>query len=264
MTVITERACNGDVELAYEVRGAGQPLLLIQGLGYARWSWSPIVDALAERYRVVFFDNRGIGESDKPNGPYTVAELAADAAAVLDAAGERQAHVVGASLGGMIAQELARVRPERVRKLVLACTTPGGERALPLPDATVRMIEEATSLEPEVALRRFVENALAPDAPPELVDRIYALRLANPPDPIGWLAQSAAALAFDGYDGAGAIAAPTMVVHGMADTVVDPGNAELLAGLIPRAQVELLPGAGHMLFWEQPDRFVELLAEFLG
>jgi pimeloyl-ACP methyl ester carboxylesterase len=113
-------------------------------------------------------------------------------------------------------------------------------------------------------MRRFVENALASGAADGLVERIMELRLANPPDPAGWQAQGAAALTFDGVDRLGAIAAPTLVVHGTADNVVDPRNAEVLAELIPGARVELFEGCGHLLFWERPERFVEVVRRFLG
>jgi len=125
-------------------------------------------------------------------------------------------------------------------------------------------MEEAQRLEPLVALRRFVENALAPGAPETLVDEIFALRVANPPDPVGWAAQAAAAASFDAYDRLGEIGAPTLVLHGTADQVVDPGNAPLLAERIPGAHAELIEGAGHLFFWERPERFVELVTEFLA
>jgi len=95
------------VRVAWERRGAGFPLVLVHGLGYARWGWEPVADSLAERFEIVLLDNRGIGESDAPPGPYTVAEMAGDVVRVLDEAGIERAHLVGTSLGGMIAQELA-------------------------------------------------------------------------------------------------------------------------------------------------------------
>src|SRR5258708_308287 len=132
--------------IAWSERGSGPPLLLIQGLGYASWGWEPVVAPLAECFRVVLFDNRGIGGSDSPPGPYTAAALAEDAAAVLEAAGAERAHVVGASLGGMIAQQLVLDRPELVDRLVLACTTPGGPSSHPMPERTVRLMTEALVL----------------------------------------------------------------------------------------------------------------------
>lgn len=249
------------MNIKWESVGEGAPLLLIQGLGYGRWGWEPIVPGLAARHRVVSFDNRGIGESDKPEGPYTAAEMAGDALQVLDEAGIDRAHVLGASLGGMIAQELAVAAPERVDRLVLCCTTPGGPSTVPMPEVTVQLFAEAQTLAPEVALRRFVENALGEDPPAGLVDELFARRIANPPDPAGWQAQAAAGIGFQGVEGA--IAAPTLVLGGTADNVVDHRNAEVLATRIPGARVELLAGAGHLFFWEQPDESVRIINEFL-
>lgn len=255
-------ADSSGVRIAYESFGDGPALLLLQGIGYARWSWDPIVPALAERFHVLSFDNRGIGESDVPPPPYSARQLAEDGMAVLDDAGVEGAHVVGASLGGMAAQELAAGYPERVERLVLACTTPGGAGALPMPAQTVALMQEAATLAPDVALRRFVENALAPNADESLVADLFDRRVANPPDPIGWQGQAAAGMGFDGS--ALEIHAPTLILHGTEDAVVDPGNAALLAERIPGARVELFSGCGHLFFWEQPERFVETVAEFLA
>lgn len=250
------------MKIVWEERGSGAPLLLIQGLGYARWSWEPIVGPLAERYRVLFFDNRGIGESDKPAGPYTARQMADDALQVLDEAGVERAHVLGASLGGMIAQELAALAPERVDRLVLCCTHPGLAHGFPMPEVTVRLIAEMATLAPDVALRRFVENALG-DAPPVgVADELVRRRLENPLDPAGWQAQAAAGTTFEGVDAP--IAAPTLVVTGTADNVVDPRNADVLVGRIPGSRLELLEGRGHMFFWEDPAGFVRIVEEFLA
>ena len=251
------------MKIAWERRGEGPSLLLIQGIGYGRWGWEPVLDLLARSFDVLAFDNRGIGESDVPAGPYTAAAMAADAIQVLDEARVEQTHVLGASLGGMIAQELALADPGRVRKLVLACTTPGGARAFPLPEGTLRLLKEAPTLPQEEALRRFVVNALAPGADAELVERIMVHRLAAPQPLDGWQAQAAAGTSYDGADRIGSIAAPTLVLHGEEDAVVDPRNAELLALLIPHASVEWFSGAGHLFFWEQPERFAEVVTEFL-
>jgi 3-oxoadipate enol-lactonase len=249
------------MRIAWEERGAGAPLLLIQGLGYGRWSWDPVVPGLAERYRVLWFDNRGIGDSDKPEGPYTARLMAADALQVLDEAGIERAHVLGASLGGMIAQELATGTPERVDRLVLCCTTPGGAATVPMPEATVQLFSEAPTLAPDVALRRFVVNALGADPSHELVEELYQRRLANPPDPAGWQAQAAAGLTFEGVDGT--IGAPTLVLTGTEDNVVDQRNADVVAAGIPGSRVERIAGAGHLFFWERPAEFVRIVSEFL-
>jgi pimeloyl-ACP methyl ester carboxylesterase len=263
MSATATYAENSGVRLRYETLGEGPPLLLVQGLGYARRGWGPVVELLAERFAVTCYDNRGIGESDKPAGPYTARLLADDAACVLDAIGVELAHVVGASLGGMAAQELALEHPERVDRLVLACTTPGGDRAQPMPAQTVALFAEAATLPPDVALRKFVANSLAGDAPGELVERIYRWRLENPPDPQGWQAQAAAGTTYDGAERTREIAARTLVIHGTEDNVVDARNAALLAELIPDARVELFEGCGHLFFWEQPERFARVVEEFL-
>jgi pimeloyl-ACP methyl ester carboxylesterase len=254
------------VKIAWERHGAGDPVLLIHGLGYARWGWEPVLPGLAERFEVLLHDNRGIGESDAPPGPYTAAEMAADAIQVLDEAGVERAHVVGTSLGGMIAQELALAHPERVDRLVLACTTPGGPRVQPMPDVTVRLLAQAAGLEPAVALRRFVENALAPATVarrPELVERIMEHRLATAQAPAAWAAQAAAGATFDAYERLGGLRSPVLVQHGSRDVVIDPRNGDLLADLLPDAQLERFDGCGHLFFWEEPARFVSSVTAFL-
>ena len=260
---MTRLAEASGVRLAWERRGSGPPLVLVHGLGYARWGWEPVTDGLAEQHQVVLFDNRGIGASDAPPGPYTVSELMQDTVAVLDAAGIERAHVLGTSLGGMVALQLALDHPERVDKLVLACTTPGGAGAVPMPEQTVRLLGEAATLPPEVVLRRFVENAFAAEADPALVDRIMEQRLATAQPQSAWAAQAAAGAAFDTWEQLGDIRAPTLVLTGDADNVVDPRNSTLLAERIPDARLEIFRGCGHLFFWEGPQRFVDVVTEFL-
>ena len=259
-------ATNGDVRIAYEQRGAGKPVLLIHGLGYDRYGWGPLPGLLGEEFRVVLFDNRGVGESDAPPGLYSAPMMAADTLAVLDAAGVERAHVVGTSLGGMIAQELVLAHPERVSRLVLAGTTPGSPRAYPYPERALALFAQFPQLPLEEGLRRFVENALADgtvETRPELVDEIYAYRLAHRPALEAWQSQGAAGLAFDAIDRLGEIRVPTLVLTGTADNVVDHRNSQLLADGIPGARLELFDGLGHLFFWEEPHRFAQAVGDFL-
>jgi pimeloyl-ACP methyl ester carboxylesterase len=192
--------------------------------------------------------------------------MAADAVRVLDEAGVERAHVVGTSLGGMVAQELALSSPDRVDRLVLACTTPGGAKAHPMPQQTVALMAAAATLDPETALRRFVENALAPAtvaARPELVERILVHRLETAQAPAAWAAQAAAGATFDAFDRLPALTAPTLVTTGTEDGVVDPRNSELLARLLPDARQVVFPATGHLFFWEEPDGFVASASSFL-
>jgi pimeloyl-ACP methyl ester carboxylesterase len=245
------------VNVAWERRGEGAPLLLIHGLGYARWGWEPVVDGLARSFDVLLFDNRGIGASDAPSGPYTVSQMADAALQVLYQAEQRTAHVVGSSLGGMIALELAISHPDVVDRLVLASTHPGGTTAHPMPQRTVELMSSGASL------RAFVENALEPDPQPELVERIleHRERTAQPFE--AWAAQAAAGASFDAGDRVGEIEAPTLVQTGDGDVVVDPRNSELLAELLPEARLSVYEGCGHLFFWQEPERFVRELEEFL-
>lgn len=258
------RANNGDVHLEWEETGTGSPVLLIHGLGYGRWGWGPLVERLATRFRVVTFDNRGIGGSSKPEGPYTASEMASDALAVLDAAGLERAHVVGTSLGGMIAQELTLAHPERVNRLVLLSTTPGAPDGYPMPSETVRLLDEAQDMDPTEALRRFVVNALGERPDPDLTETILELRRANPPDPVGWAGQAAAGTTYAGEGRARRIGVPTLVVTGTDDRVVDPRNSDLLGEMIPRAEVHRVEGGGHLVFWDHPDQTCDLLVDFLS
>jgi pimeloyl-ACP methyl ester carboxylesterase len=245
------------VRIAWERLGEGPPLLLIQGLGYARWGWEPVAEPLARSFEVLQYDNRGIGASDAPPGPYTVEQLAADALQVLEEAGVERAHVVGTSLGGMVAQELAFAAPERVDRLVLACTTPGGTASFPMPEQTVRLMTGGATL------RQFVENALAPSPDHRIVERILRHREATAQPLEAWSAQAAAGATFDALDRIDRIASPTLVQTGDGDVVVDPRNSRLLADRIPGARLSVYEGCGHLFFWQEPERFAGELEEFL-
>jgi pimeloyl-ACP methyl ester carboxylesterase len=192
--------------------------------------------------------------------------MAADVVAVLDHAGIRSAHVMGASLGGMVAQELAIDYPERVDALVLVSTTPGWPFAYPMPAVSMRLIAAAGSKTREVALRHHVENALSARSiqrRPELVDRLVELQRSRPAAPGAWPAQAAAGARYTGRLRQTRIRAHTLVLQGSADTVVDPRNGKLLAGRIPGAQLVIFPELGHLLFWQDPDSFADAVTSFL-
>lgn len=255
------------VKIAYEIRGDGEPLALVHGLAYDRNGWGRFPDLLAQRFRVVLIDNRGVGESDAPEGPYAVTQMAADVVAVLDDAGIERTNLFGVSLGGFIAQELALTSPERLAKLILASTAPGGPKAHPMPAAGLEAFGKYPTMEREAGLRLMVENSLGERGVrdvPGLADAIFAYRLAHAPSLAAWQAQAYAGATFDSYDRIGSIQAPTLVVQGGADNVVDPRNAELLAELIPNARVEIVPERGHLLVWEDSERVAELVTEFLS
>ncbi|HYD50390.1 MAG TPA: alpha/beta hydrolase, partial [Terriglobales bacterium] len=203
-------------QIHYELHGEGEPVLLIMGLGSNAYGWYRTIPWLAPHYQVIAFDNRGTGRSDVPEGAYSIAQMAEDAAAVLAAAGHASAHVVGASLGGMIAQRLALAHPAKLRSLVLICTTPGGERAVrPGPEVLAAMMQGGD--DPAQIYRRnawflYGQNTLSYH--PERIDEDLQYRNKIPTQPLGYLGQLQAALGHDAWDDLPAIGVPTLVVHG--------------------------------------------------
>jgi 3-oxoadipate enol-lactonase len=260
----TRFARNGPVTMAYDIRGRGSPLVLIQGVGVGRWE--PVADRLARRFQVVTIDNRGIGASDTPPGHYSTRMMADDVLAVLDHAGIQRASLVGTSLGGMIAQELALAHPERVDKLVLVATSPGGPRSRPMPLPTTYLFAWAPFMTGQAKREQFVHATLGPETlrrRPKVARRLAARKLAHPQSQHAWRAQTEAGMLFNPLGRQRRITQPTLVVQGAADQVVDPGNAEVLAALVPDARVQRFDGAGHLLYWEQPKRFVRVVTDFL-
>jgi pimeloyl-ACP methyl ester carboxylesterase len=259
-------ARSNEVEIAYEIRGDGDPLVLVHGLAYDRGGWGRLPDLLAERFSVVLLDNRGVGESDAPPGPYSVAQMAADVRAVLDDCGIERTHLFGVSLGGYIAQEVTLTWPERVDRLVLCSTAVGGPRAHPMPAPTQEVFRRYPMMEREAALRMFVENSLGERGVrelPELVEEIYRYRLERAPSTQAWIAQATAGATFVDDDRVGSIRQATLVIHGDADVVVDPANGQLLGELLPNARVEIIADRGHLLVWEDSEAVAELMIEFL-
>jgi pimeloyl-ACP methyl ester carboxylesterase len=256
----------GSIELYWESTGAGAPVLLVMGLGMTATGWWRTVPVLAESFRVIAFDNRGVGRSDRPAGPYTLAQMADDAVAVLAAAGEERAHVYGVSLGGMIAQELALRHPRRVASLVLGATTPGGARAVSPDDATLAFFQRRSQMPAEEAVWASVPYNYGAVTRRDHAQRIaedIGERLRFPIEPDPYRAQLAAALGHDAHARLGRLSARTLVVHGEEDRMVPAANARILAREIPGAQLELWRGAGHLYFTDEPEAD-RSIARFLG
>lgn len=266
----TRYAPSGDLRIAYETRGLAasrrSALLLIQGLGFDRAGWGPAAGLLRRRFRLVLVDNRGSGRSTM-DGSFSVTDMAEDALAVLDDAGIGTAHVLGASLGGMIAQELAMRHPDRVGPRILACTTPGWLFAYPMPLQSVRLIAASRCLAPDEALRRHIANALSASAVadrPELIQQIVDCQPSLAArDADAWQAQAAAGGRYVGSLRQRQIRARTLILHGTADRVVDPRNARLLASRIEDSELVTFPGLGHLFFWEDPGAFAAAVTDFL-
>ena len=250
-------ASNGAVELHWESFGAGPPVLLVAGQGMTVHGWWSTIPVLSRSFRVIAFDNRDTGRSSRSPWPYSTANMAADAVAVLDAAGEPRAHVYGISLGSLVAQELALRHPDRVRALVLGASSAGGFAAYKPPPSSFAQtfLVRAGAMGPEEAEWAAVPYTYGEKTRRFHLDRIgadIAHRLSSPPDASAYLHQAAAVATHDAYDRIARMVAPTLVVHGEQDVFVPPANALVLAERIPASELQLWPDAGHMYTIDEP------------
>jgi pimeloyl-ACP methyl ester carboxylesterase len=259
-------AHNGSLRVYYESVGHGPAVLLIMGQGLSLEAGWRTVRLLSTQFRVLAFDNRDTGRSDRALWPYLVAQMAGDAVAVLDAAGEHRAHVYGISLGGMVAQEVALRRPDRVQALILGATTPGGPRAIPQDAQVLTFFSRVGAMGPEEAEWAAVPYTYGERTRREHGDRIaedITRRLLHAPEALAYLHQVAAAASHSTLARLGEIKAPTLVVHGGQDMLQAPHNARLLAEAIPGAELMMWPQAGHLYVTDEPDADREV-ARFLG
>jgi 3-oxoadipate enol-lactonase len=244
---------NGSTRIYWEESGAGDPLLLIMGLGYSLEMWHRTRPLVAARFRTIVFDNRGVGRSDVPAEAWTIADMAADAAAVLDAAGVRRAHVFGISMGGMIAQELALAYPDRVNRLVLGCTACGGPKSIPAAAPVLQTLMARANMTPEDGVRAMVPYIYDSSTPRERIEEDLAIRLRTFPTAAGYLGQISAITKWSSYERMGKIAAPTLVIHGETDQLVPAENGRILAQEIPGAKLVMLANASHIFTTDQPE-----------
>ncbi len=257
-----------DLKMSYDITGEGYPLVLIMGLTASTDWWDPLfIDALSSRYRVLVFDNRGAGRTVTPDdGDITVPQMAADTAALMDAVGFERAHVLGVSMGGMIAQELALAYPEKVEKLVLCATNCGAGGSVFATREVLKQLADQTGT-PEEQVDRFCtflfceEWLESHEGDVEEFSRRY---LESPATDHNAARQFAATVTFAACERIRQILAPTLVACGTADILIPPENAWILAERIPGAKLIEYEGAGHGFIWERRDDFLKDLFEFLG
>jgi pimeloyl-ACP methyl ester carboxylesterase len=255
---------NQGAKIYWDEQGQGEPVLLIMGLGYPSAMWHRTRPALASRYRTIALDNRGIGRSDVPQGPYPIALMASDAVAVLDAAGIESAHVFGVSMGGMIAQQFALQYPARVRSLILGCTVAGGPSAVRAEAEATQMLMRRDKMSPEQAAEAAVPFIYDPTTPREKIDEDLTIRRPWFPSPEGYAAQLQGILGWEAYSRLGQIVAPTLVIHGESDRLVPPGNAKLIADRIPNAKLIMIPHASHLFLTDQTEVAHRVILDFLA
>ncbi|MCH7811025.1 MAG: alpha/beta fold hydrolase [Chloroflexi bacterium] len=260
-----------DIDLYYEEHGEGEPMLLIMGWGGNATTWAPQIPGLAEHYRVIAFDNRGVGRSSAPEEPYTIPQMANDTLGLLDALEVPRAHVFGVSMGGMIAQELALATPERVNALILGCTSPGGPNAA----GSNRLRDNIDTFQEKTAnggrpdqdwfsefmKHLWTEEALA-RSDSNLQDFVLSV-IRHPPTPHGLRNQALAVAAYNAYDRLPEIRCPTLVVTGAEDELIAPRNSGILADRIPNAELRAFPGLKHAFHLERADLVNDLVIDFI-
>ncbi|MEO7141970.1 MAG: alpha/beta fold hydrolase [Bryobacteraceae bacterium] len=242
---------------------SNEPLLLIMGLACSLDFWYRTVPVVSRRFRTILFDNRGVGKSDAPPGPYSILSMAADAAAVLDAAGVERANIFGVSMGGMIAQEFALQYPERVQSLILGCTASGGAGGVRAKQAAIDMLKRRASMGMEDALAAAIPFIYDAGTPRERIEEDLAVRRRSFPTPAAYQAQLQALLSWQSYDRLPRIAAPALVIHGENDRLVPPGNGQRIAERSPGAKLALLANASHLFVTDQPEAAHAAVLSFL-
>jgi len=258
------------ININYKVEGQGEPLVMIMGFASSRWNWRSQTRAFNKYYRVVTFDNRGVGKTDKPGGPYTIKMMAEDTIGLMDYLAIDRAHILGISMGGMIAQELAINHPDRVKKLVLGCTfannkTARGELTNFSPEL-LEVIESAGQSGTDIrkvmnslAVCRFNNNNRLRKMTLSFIVRIRILLAGTR----GFMGQYEAIRTHDTLDRLHLIKTPTMVITGTADRVIQPGSSEVIAGRIPDARLVKVENGSHSFFFENRDGLNQEVLDFL-
>ena len=255
---------NQGAKIYWDKEGQGEPLLLIMGLGYPSDAWYRTRPILAQKYRTIAFDNRGVGRSEMPPGPYPIPVMASDAAAVLDAADVDSAHIFGISMGGMIAQEFTLQYPQRVRSLILGCTASGGPHAVRSdPEATAMLMARGTMTREEAA-EAAVPFIYDRGTERKLIDEDIDRRRPWFPAAQAYNAQLQGILAWEAYSRLSQINVPTLVIHGETDRLVPAGNGKLIAENIRGAKLVMLKNASHIFPTDQPEEAHRAILDFLA
>jgi len=258
-----------DINIYYEIHGKGEPLVLIYGYAGHSGLWFRQTPVLSNKYRVIAFDNRGVGRSDKPDTPYTMAMMAGDIAGLLDTIGIDTAHVFGISMGGMIAQHFALNYPKRVISLMLGCTFCGGVHSIqPEPESMAALFdfERMKKMTLEEIVRQLIPFLLSHEfieRNPDIVEERVAKSLEYPTPMHGVTRQAEAIMGHDTYELLPRIKSPTLVIAGDNDRLIPVENSRILASRIPKAELAIIKGAGHEFFIEDAEETNQVVLGFL-
>ncbi|WXG46354.1 MAG: alpha/beta hydrolase [Candidatus Atabeyarchaeum deiterrae] len=257
-----------DINICYEVQGNGFPLVMIMGLSANTDWWDPqLLQETSKRLKTVIFDNCGAGRSDKTKVEYTIKTLADHTIGVMDALKIKRAHILGISMGGMIAQEVALNYPDRVEKLVLCSTSCGGTKSVsPSPQVLGLITGNRQGIPPEQVVKATIPLLFTSDfikKNPELIKEVTRRLLIAPIDPDSFAQQTRAIMKFDTYERLPKVKAQTLVMHGKKDILLPPQNAKIIADRIPGAKIAYFENSAHALFSQEPDKVMNTLFEFL-
>jgi 3-oxoadipate enol-lactonase len=253
----------GEVRLDYQRSGSGPPLLLIMGMSGTAKHWGePFLELLRDEFEVITYDHRGVGNSDPVQEKFSIADLARDAAGLLEALDLESAHVMGISMGGMIAQELALANQQSIRTLVLGCTYCGGEGSVLTSEAVMQKLAQGMSSgERQQAIRGAWEVNVSPlfAADPEAYEAFLQIGLTNAVSVAVIMRQMQAIMGHDTSGRLGELKVPTLVIHGTLDEMLPVANGRLIASLIPGSELEIFEDVGHLFFWERPQQSAALV-----
>ena len=258
-----------DIEIAYSIDGSGAPVVLIGGFTMVKESWELQVAELARRFRVITFDNRGVGETTVPSEPFTIEDMAADTVRLMDTLRIDSAHIFGVSMGGLIAQVLLLDYPDHIKKVALGCTTHGGRHAVQPQEEVMAVLAQAA--DPNISAEELVRNKVPLilserfiREEPEKVEEFVRLALQYSPTPEGAAGQMGALSVFNVKRRLGEIRSPVLVITGSEDRMMPPDNSRLLAEGIPGAELYIVEGVGHSFFFEKPDEVNRVLIDFFS
>ena len=259
------------VKIHYWVRGSRDPLILIMGFSGSGRAWGePFLERLEQSLQLIVIDNRGTGLSDKPDRDWTLLDMAADAVSVLDDLKIAKAHVMGVSMGGMIAQELAINFADRVNRLILGCTNCGTPNSIQVAPEIAQQLIPSPDLSPREQSLAALSVACAPAFFNSEKGRVFVESMIEEQGkyaitPLHTFQHQMSAIAqFDSFERVGQIRNPTLVLTGDTDALIPWQNSEILQKQIGGAKLTLLKGLGHMFFWEDPTASAKVVIDFLS
>lgn len=254
-----------NIKMYYEIHGKGYPLVLIEGLGYSTWMWYKQIEELSKFFKLIVFDNRGVGKTDKPDIEYSIEMFADDLADLLSKLDIKKAHILGVSMGGFIAQEFAIKYPCLVDKLILCSTSFGGLNSIPIPQDTLNiMLKGGGKYNSLDEIKEAIGVALDKKTLQEdVLEKILNEKMTDPQPKYAYQRQLMAGASFDGENRLEKIKSETLILAGRGDRVVPSENASLLKEKISCSEVKIIENAGHVFFMEQPEITNRFITDFL-